>query len=136
MDAIANSFSTTNATSSARGFNDLSSQDFTKLIISELTKQDPLEPNDTNALLGQISTIRSIESDTKLSDSLSSLVKQNDFSSAATLIGKSISGVSNGNQRVEGVVESISRTKDGTTVRLANGDTLKWSNVDSVKTLP
>ena len=70
---------------SGRGMSELSSEDFTQLIITELTKQDPLQPNDTNALLNQIATIRSIESDTSLSTSLSSLVEQNDFSSAATI---------------------------------------------------
>jgi flagellar basal-body rod modification protein FlgD len=112
---------------------ELSSEDFTQLIITELTKQDPLQPNDTNALLNQIATIRSIESDTSLSTSLSSLVEQNDFSSAATLIGKNISGVSIDNRRASGTVEAVARTRDGTMVRLTTGEVLSWANVDSVQ---
>jgi flagellar basal-body rod modification protein FlgD len=118
---------------SGRGMSELSSEDFTQLIITELTKQDPLQPNDTNALLNQIATIRSIESDTSLSTSLSSLVQQNDFSSAATLIGKNISGVSIDNRRASGTVEAVARTRDGTMVRLATGEVLSWANVDSVQ---
>jgi flagellar basal-body rod modification protein FlgD len=121
------------SSTSGRGLNELTSEDFTQLIITELTKQDPLQPNDTNALLNQIATIRSIESDTNLSDSLSGLVRQNDFSSAATLIGKSVSGVSTDNRRVSGVVESIARTREGTSVRLESGETMAWANVDRVQ---
>lgn len=118
---------------SGRGMNALTSEDFTQLIITELTKQDPLQPNDTNALLNQIATIRSIESDTSLSTSLSSLVRQNDFSSATTLIGKNISGVSIDNRRASGTVEAVAKTRDGTMVRLTTGEVLSWANVDSVQ---
>ena len=53
-----------------KGFGALDSDEFTKLILTELGNQDPLEPNDTKALLEQLSIIRSIESDTKLNDTL------------------------------------------------------------------
>ena len=39
----------------------LGSEEFLKIILTELTSQDPLSPNDTSALLDQISTIRSIK---------------------------------------------------------------------------
>jgi hypothetical protein len=60
------------------------------------------------------------------------LVDQNDFSSAAGLIGKGVSGLSNDNQRVAGVVASVSRTSDGTVVTLDSGTQVKMSNVDQV----
>lgn len=133
MDAVSTLLnSSSSSKSTGRGMSQLSSEDFTKLIITELTKQDPMQPNDTNALLNQIATIRSIESDTTLNSSLTSLVRQNDFASASTLIGKTISGISDENARVSGLVESISRTSSGTTVKLAGGDTLDWKNVDRV----
>ena len=43
-----------------KGFGALDSDEFTKLILTELGNQDPLEPNDTKALLEQLSIIRSI----------------------------------------------------------------------------
>lgn len=133
MDAVSSLLNSTSSNTSGRGMSQLNSEDFTKLIITELTKQDPLQPNDTNALLNQIATIRSIESDTNLNSSLTSLVRQNDFASASTLIGKTISGISEENERVSGQVESISRTSSGTTVKLVGGDLLDWKNVDSVQ---
>ncbi len=131
LSALTNSGSSTSNTA-GRGVSQLSSEDFTKLIITELTKQDPMQPNDTNALLNQIATIRSIESDTTLNSSLTNLVRQNDFASASTLIGKTVSGVSEENARVSGQVESISRTSSGTTVKLVGGTQIEWKNVDRV----
>lgn len=134
MDALSSLTGSNSSNTTGRGMSQLSAEDFTNLIITELSKQDPLQPNDTNALLNQIATIRSIESDTTLNSSLTSLVRQNDFASASTLIGKTISGISEDNARVSGLVESINRTNSGTTVTLATGEILEWKNVDRVLT--
>jgi flagellar basal-body rod modification protein FlgD len=130
--AFASSQQVSNSTTSRSGFSSLSSEDFTKIVLTELTKQDPLQPNDTNALLQQISTIRSIQSDTDLTDNLSKLISQNDFAAATTLIGKTISGVSIENTRVSGNVSSIAKTNDGTFVKLASGDILSFANIDRI----
>jgi flagellar basal-body rod modification protein FlgD len=120
------------AGTTASGFSSLSSQDFAKIIFTELSKQDPLQPSDTNALIQQISGIRSIQSNMDLSNSLSSLVNQNEFSSAATLIGKSVSGLSDGNARVSGLVRSVSRTSTGAVLELTSGDRVPVQNVDQI----
>jgi flagellar basal-body rod modification protein FlgD len=114
------------------GFSGLSSEDFTKIVLTELSKQDPLQPNDTNALLQQLSTIRSIQSDTDMIDSLKGLTKQNDFAAAATLIGKNISGVTEQGSRVVGTVASVGRTKDTSLVRLTSGEVIDFNNVDRI----
>ena len=58
-------------------FGALGSDEFLQIILTELTSQDPLSPNDTSALLDQISTIRSIESDIALGDRLDAIVTEN-----------------------------------------------------------
>jgi flagellar basal-body rod modification protein FlgD len=106
---------------SGTGFSALSSDDFTKLIFTELTNQDPLAPNDTNALLQQVSTIRSIQSDIDLTGSLKSLVSQNEFASAATLIGKPVTGYTEAFDRVSGRVRSVARGAEGPVLTLEDG---------------
>src|SRR4051812_27189619 len=105
--------------SAGSGFSALSAEQFSKIIFTELSNQDPLQPNDTNALLQQISSVRSIQSDMDLSQKLEVLVNQNEFAAAATLIGKTVSGVDENNQRVTGKVKSLSRTSSGTVLTLA-----------------
>lgn len=116
----------------SRGFNEISSEDFMSMILSELTNQDPLEPNDTEALLNQISTIRNIESDESMLASLEGMVGSNEFASAANLIGTLISGISESNQRVADVVLSVSRTEDGPVLNLFDGSRVPFENVDEV----
>ena len=74
-------------------FNDLSSEEFIKIIFTELQNQDPFKPNDSGALLDQLNSIRSIESDIDMSKRLQSIVSQNQLSTAGGLIGKRVAGL-------------------------------------------
>ena len=115
-----------------RGFSEISSEEFMSMILSELTNQDPLEPNDTENLLNQISTIRSIESDEAMLDSLDSMVDSSEFASAANLIGTLVGGVTEDNRRVADVVLSVSRTQEGPILNLFDGSRVPFENVDEV----
>jgi flagellar basal-body rod modification protein FlgD len=130
VDAISGSKS--GASDQAAGFSSLSADDFTKLVFTELRNQDPLAPNDTNQLLQQLQSIRSIQSDLDLSTSLKGVANQYEFSGAASLIGKNVKGISETNARAEGVVRSVSRTAQGATITLEDGTRIRMSNLDEV----
>ncbi len=132
IDSISGSQSSSGSASSA--FSAMTSSDFTKLVLTELSKQDPLQPNDTKALLEQLSTIRSIQSNTDLSTNLSSLVSANEFASASALIGRSVSGVSLQNTRVSGQVASVSKTTSGPVINLKDGTRVLFKQIDQVAT--
>jgi flagellar basal-body rod modification protein FlgD len=139
MDAIATLERSSTSGGAARtssqsdGLSALTSDDFLKIIFTELGKQDPLQPNDTNALLQQLSTVRSIQSDVDLSTRLGSLVNQSEFSAASTLIGRSVSGLSEENARVAGVVASVSRTSNGAVLKLEDGTRVPMTGLDEVQ---
>lgn len=115
-----------------RGMSALSSDDFVKIIFAELGRQDPTQPTDTTALLQQLSLVRSIQSDSDLSRTLKDLFRQDEFASAAGLIGKHVSGVSDRAARVQGQVESVSRTSDGAVVHLQSGASIAMRNLDTI----
>lgn len=119
-------------TSGVNSFSGMSSDDFMKIVLSELSKQDPLKPNDTSALIQQISQIRSIQSDIDLSSTLKSLVKDDQFSTAAGLIGTNISGLTETNLRVTGIVTAVSRTDSGAVLTLFTGERVPMSKVDEI----
>ncbi|MBA4120145.1 MAG: hypothetical protein C0513_05525 [Isosphaera sp.] len=114
------------------GFSELSSEEFVRILVSELTRQDPLAPQDSSALLEQLSSIRSIESDLSLTNQLQSLVTENQLASAGNLIGTFVSGVTDTNQRTEGFVVSINRTDSGAILNLSNGSRVGLSRVDEI----
>jgi len=127
LDSTANQ-----ASAKPSGFSALSSEQFTKIILTELSNQDPMAPSDTNALLQQLSQIRNIQSSMDLSEKLGSLVSDNQFASASNMIGKVVGGVSTDNSRAIGKVSSISKTDDGVFLNLNTGKSIKVDNMDGV----
>ena len=83
----------TAAPQNSAAFADLGSQDFLKLMLTELTNQDPLQPTDNEALLRQISSIRDIEMSTSLTDTLQKLAGQQQIGAASSVIGQFVTGV-------------------------------------------
>ena len=106
-------------------FNDLSSEEFIKIIFTEL-------PNDSGALLDQLNSIRSIESDIDMSKRLQSIVSQNQLSTAGGLIGKRVAGLNVESERVGGTVKSVARTGDEVGLILDNGWIIPMDNVEFI----
>lgn len=131
MSAIGSSTST-QPPSSTNAFSALSSEDFIEIMVNELSHQDPLAPNDSKAILDQIASIRSIESDLSLKNSLESLVKQDSFVAAGSLIGRFAKGLTDQGDTVEGLVLSVSNTRKGAVLNLHNGYSMKMENVIEV----
>lgn len=113
-------------------FSEMTSEQFVKVIFAELTNQDPFEPTDSTALLQQLSSIRSIESDLRLTNQLKSLVTENQLSSAGNLIGQFVGGLTEDNNRVAGHVIAVGREGDSVRVELDNGWVLPMKNVETI----
>jgi flagellar hook assembly protein FlgD len=104
-----------------------------------LSNQDPFQPNDANALLEQLNSIRSIESDMKLTQKLESLVTENQLGAASGMIGKFIGGMTEDRIRVAGYVVSVVRQGSDISLELDNGWVVPFSGVETVidpETLP
>ena len=74
--------------SAAPSVGGLTADDFFKLLITQLTNQDPLEPTSNQELMQQISAIRDIDLSTTLVESLKTRTSQQRFAAAPALMGK------------------------------------------------
>jgi len=121
----------------SNSFAELGSQDFFRLMLTQLTNQDPLEPTGNKELLEQISSIRDIELSTTLSESLRILTGQQRFTSASSLIGQHVTGTpAEDGTTPGGVVVAVRFEPDGTPVlQLANGETLPLDRVSAIMPL-
>lgn len=122
--------------SAANRFAEMTAEDFTRIIFTELSNQDPLAPNDSGALLQQLSSLRSIQSDMMLAERLQTIVSQNELASASGLIGRTISGLAEDGSRAIGIVRAVSRTKDGVVLTVGEagaGKRVPMSSVDRIE---
>lgn len=132
MSAISASSGLASAANQTNRLGELDSQKFLGIILAELQAQDPLEPNDTNALVQQLSSIRSIESDLNLTEKLEALVADNRLSSATSLVGRRVEGVDGAGQSIVGTVAAV-RTRDGSpTLLLQSGSSIRIEKLTGV----
>ena len=90
---------------SRTGFAALTSESFLKLLITELQNQDPTEPIGNEELLNQISMMRNLQSNIELSSALESLTTNQQLSTAASFIGKTVTGINGQQQQVVGMAD-------------------------------
>ncbi len=131
--------STTETTTSATGFDDLTSEDFFSILITELQQQDPLNPTETADMLSQLSDIRNIEVSKQLTDSLSQLADSQNMAGTGEMLGKFISATvtnSEGSEyTVAGVITAVHYDTNGQQVfELDTGDVVPAANVNYVTT--
>ncbi|HAN96453.1 MAG TPA: flagellar biosynthesis protein FlgD [Planctomycetaceae bacterium] len=110
---IGASSSRTGQASSA--FAEVNTDDFLMLMITELQNQDPLDPTDNAEFLQQITQIRQIGANDKLTSTLDQVLAGQNLTMAAGMIGKTVTGVDDANADVTGTVDRIAfeATADG-----------------------
>ena len=138
METAAITSMTTQGAANVTGAADaLTGEDFFKLLIAQLSNQDPLEPTSNQELLQQISSIRDIELSTTLTESLKSLTHQQRYASAAGLIGNYVTGRADADDqtalRPEGVVVGVRFLPDGRALlQLDSGTELALEQIETV----
>lgn len=132
MSAIASSAGLSAGAAQTNRIAELDSQEFLGIILAELRTQDPLAPNDTSALVQQLSSVRSIESDLKLTERLEALVSDNRLASAASMVGRRVEALDRMGQSIVGTVAAV-RTNAGSPVLLfEDGSSVDLSRVTAV----
>lgn len=96
------------ATSQTDAIRDVDLDQFLKLMIAELQNQDPLEPLDNTEMLQQITQIREIGSNDRLSLTLQSVLTGQHLATASGLIGRSVSALTDGGENIVGTVDRVS----------------------------
>ncbi len=107
MVAGVSSATAAGGTPSASSRASITRDQFLKILVSELTSQDPLEPMSNNDFIQQLVGLQSLEQTANLTDSLSSFERFMQMSSGSTMIGKSVKGLAANGEPVQGVVSKV-----------------------------
>jgi len=112
-------------------FGDVDLDEFLGLLIAQLQNQDPLNPMENQEILQQVSQIREIESNARLTETLQTVLLGQNMSTASSLIGRTISGLSEANEKVTGRVDRVS-VVDGVPKLHVGDQTIKLTNVSEI----
>ena len=108
--AAANTTTSTTSTSSTNAVttatNDLGKDAFLKLLIAELSNQDPLNPMEDREFISQMATFSSLEQMQNMNSTLTSMAEANKFS-AANYVGKAVAFTNSEGSQVAAVVNAV-----------------------------
>ncbi len=114
----------------------LNSEDFLKILITELTNQDPFEPMKNQDILAQIASIQQLESSQNMTDTLTSVgdrfdglvtqlgtfLNREQLQSAAQMIGQFVVGTTVDGQATLGKVVAVQIGQDQIMLELDTGE--------------
>ena len=109
----------------------LDKNDFLKILITQLSHQDPTQPMDDKAFIAQMAQFSSLEQMTNMSDGLAKVATLVAKSQAVGLLGNAVD-IANGAETVTGIVEAV--TAGDYPQLLVNGQYYDYSQVQKVKT--
>jgi flagellar basal-body rod modification protein FlgD len=109
--------------------------DFIKMMVAELENQDPMDPMSNTEMLQQISQIRSITSNDRLTSGIEALTLGQALSTASSLIGKTITGVNSLGEEITGKVDKVT-IENGEAKLYVGHSIVSVGNVTSISDAP
>ena len=107
VDNAVNNFNKTNTVNGRTASQQLGKDDFLKLLITQLTNQDPTSPMEDTQFISQMAQFSSLEQMTNMNESFNKMVGVINSSQAATTLGKTVE-LDIGDSTTRGVVEATS----------------------------
>jgi len=109
----------------------LSQQDFLKLLVTQMTSQDPMKPTDSQDLLSQMTQFSTLNANTALQSQLAQMQTLNEFSQAGSLLGKQVTLQLDDTTTATGVVSGIDTSSNVPQI-IVNGQSYSLAQVLSV----
>jgi flagellar basal-body rod modification protein FlgD len=122
---------TLNEGKGARANAALDKNDFLKILITQLSHQDPTQPMDDKAFIAQMAQFSSLEQMTNMSEGMAKVANLIAKSQAVSLLGNTVD-VTSGGETVSGVVDAV--TGGDFPQILVNGQYYDYSQVQKIKT--
>lgn len=108
----------TNKTAETAAPNSLDYNAFLQLLLAQMKNQDPTEPMDSTAYMGQLASFSNVEQGMKMNTKLDSLMSAFYLNQADGVIGRT---VTTADGTVSGKVVSVSIYSDGAVAKLESG---------------
>lgn len=109
---------TANKAAETPSANSLDYNAFLQLLLAQMKNQDPTEPMDSTAYMGQLASFSNVEQGMKMNAKLDGLMAASYLNQADSVIGRTLT---TGDGSVSGKVKSVSIFSDGAIAKLEDG---------------
>lgn len=104
---------------------------FLKILVAQLSNQDPLNPLDQNEFIAQMAQFTQVEQTLKLNENLETLGNTLRFSSSL-LVGAHVQYAGEDGQIATGTIQAVLFEKDAVRVRMADGTECPLDSISTV----
>lgn len=104
-------FNKTLAVNGRTASQELGKDDFLKLLLTQLSNQDPTSPMENTEFIAQMAQFSSLEQMTNMSNEFAKLANMLNSNEAVSLLGKNVQ-ITSGDTAVTGIVEAVTRGSD------------------------
>jgi flagellar basal-body rod modification protein FlgD len=132
VELTSGSLSGTGATAEKAAGNSLLGKDaFLKILVTQMSNQDPLEPLDSAQFIAQMAQFAEVEQTANLNDKLANLGENIRFS-AASLVGSRITFADSDGQDKEGTVQSVLFENNSISVKIDSGEEVSINRISRI----
>jgi flagellar basal-body rod modification protein FlgD len=115
--------STSSDTLSASTAQELSPNEFLKLLVSQLQNQDPLNPTDQSQFVGELAQMQSVSELQQMNTTLTASSSQGSTSSALAMLGRTVTWTDTRTGSTgTGIVSAVLLTSSGVTLKVGETD--------------
>lgn len=128
IESVSSAAGTGNLQASSLGM-----QDFLKILLTQLTYQDPLKPVDNQQFMAQMAQFTSLQQTQQLNEKISTLIGNQAALQSVGLIGRTVDVAANGST-LTGVVTALSFTGDSPqiSIRTSTGSVISSISVSQI----
>jgi len=108
VDNAVNTFNKSIVQNGRQVSNELGKDDFLKLLITQLSNQDPTSPMENTEFISQMAQFSSLEQMTNMSNEFTKLANMLNSGEAVSMLGKSVE-LNIGDTSITGVVDAVTR---------------------------
>jgi flagellar basal-body rod modification protein FlgD len=113
------------------GSQDISSDQFLRLLVTQLQNQDPLNPMNNEEFLTQLAQLQSLQKQMETADNTKNLLLAQNIGAASALLGKAVTAMSGG-YATSGTVEKV-LVSNGQVSLVVGGREIALSDVTEVR---
>lgn len=115
----------------------LSMDDLLKLLMTELSYQDPLKPVDNKDFLTQMAQFTSLDTTRQLNDNIQKLLSSQSLNQSVGLLGKTVDASTDNNGVVSGQVTALQLVSGDPeiTIKTAGGEVIAGIKISQLQTI-
>ena len=124
---------TTTSSSSAQTTNGMGKDTFMKLLVAQMSNQNPMEPTDDKEMIAQMTQFSTLEQITNMATESTKSATASQMSQAVNLLGRTVTYLDTDGNKQTGTVDQVSMVNGAPNLTVGGDDGITTSQITQVR---